>query len=207
MLYAIEDEVRRTSEEQCRSIRNERSRIILDDLRQYLDARTRRVSAKAKLGEEIRYTLTRWEGHSRFLDDGRIDLDSNTVERINRSLALNRKNALFAVSDEGGDNGAVIATLIENCKISGINPHVWLTEAFAKLAAGHPRQRRRRTHALDSRGLKTSLTVNRKCLQSNPRLDERRQLVSHSDHVEEGFGELIVSSCYGPVELQAAGHA
>mgnify|MGYP003124698507 CR=1 FL=1 len=51
-------------------------------------------------------------------------------------MALNRKNALFAGSDEGGDNWAVI-TLIENCKISGINPHAWLSETLTKLANGH----------------------------------------------------------------------
>ncbi len=53
-------------------------------------------------------------------------------------MALNRKNALFAGSDEGGDNWAVIASLIENCKLSGINPHTWMTETLAKLAAGYP---------------------------------------------------------------------
>jgi len=76
---------------------------------------------KSKLAEAIRYALSRWDGLSRFLDDGRVDLDSNTVERSIRPIALNRKNALFADSDEGGDNWAVIATLIENCKLSGIN--------------------------------------------------------------------------------------
>jgi len=40
----------------------------------------------------------------------------------------NRKNALFAGSDEGGNNWAVIATLIENCKLGGINPHDWLDQ-------------------------------------------------------------------------------
>lgn len=98
----------------------------------------RTFSAKSKLGEAIRYALTRWDGLSRFLDDGRIDLDSNTVERSIRPLALNRKNALFAGSDEGGDNWAVIATLIENCKLSGINPHIWMTDTLARLANGHP---------------------------------------------------------------------
>jgi transposase len=137
-LYVIEAEVRGLSAEQRRAVRHDRSRIIIDDLRQYLDARNRQVSAKAKLGEAIRYALTRWDGLSRFLDDGRIDLDSNTVERSIRPLALNRKNALFAGSDEGGDNWAVIATLIENCKLSGINPHTWLTDTLAKLANGHP---------------------------------------------------------------------
>lgn len=137
-LYAIEDEVRGSPAEQRRQVRSERSRVIVDDLRQYLEARNRQVSAKAKLGEAIRYALTRWDGLSRFLDDGRIDLDSNAVERSIRPLALNRKNALFAGSDEGGDNWAVIATLIENCKLSGINPHTWLTQALTKLANNHP---------------------------------------------------------------------
>ena len=78
---------------------------------------------------------------SRFLDDGRIDLDSNPVERSIRSLALNRKNALFAGSDEGGDNWAVIATLIENCKLSGINPHTWLAQTLTSIANGHQANR------------------------------------------------------------------
>ena len=137
-LYKIEDDARGASAEQRQQIRQERSRVIIDDLRIYLETKSRQVSAKAKLGEAIRYALTRWTGLSRFLDDGRVDLDSNAVERSIRPLALNRKNALFAGSDEGGDNWAVIATLIENCKLSGINPHTWLTQALGKLANGHP---------------------------------------------------------------------
>lgn len=137
LLYVIEADIRGLSAEQRRAARQEHSRIHVDDLHQYLDARQRQVSAKSKIGEAINYALTRWDGLSRFLDDGRIDLDSNTVERSIRPLALNRKNALFAGSDEGGDNWAVIATLIENCKLSGINPHTWLTETLTKLANGH----------------------------------------------------------------------
>lgn len=141
LLYAIEDEVRGEPAQQRRSVRDERSRVIVDDLHQYLEARNRQVSAKARLGEAIRYALTRWDGLSRFLDDGRVDLDNNTVERSIRPLALNRKNALFAGSDEGGDNWAVIATLIENCKLSSINPHSWLIETLTRLANGHPANR------------------------------------------------------------------
>ena len=141
MLYAIEGEVRGSPVEQRRIARAERSRIIVDDLHQYLEARNAQVSAKSKLGEAIRYALTRWDGLSRFIDDGRIDLDNNTVERSIRPLALNRKNALFAGSDEGGDNWAVIATLIECCKLSAINPHEWLTETLTRLANGHPANR------------------------------------------------------------------
>jgi transposase len=138
MLYAVEADVRGSPAEERCAIRDERSRVVIDDLKLYLDARLRQVSAKSKLAEAIRYALSRWDGLARFLDDGRVDLDSNTVERSIRPIALNRKNALFAGSDEGGDNWAVIATLIENCKLSGINPHQWLTDTLTKLAHGHP---------------------------------------------------------------------
>jgi transposase len=137
-LYAIEDEVRGHAAEARRAARVERSRPVIDDLHQYLEARARQVSAKSRLGEAIRYALTRWEGLALFLEDGRVDLDSNTVERSIRPLALGRKNALFAGSDEGGDNWAVIATLVECCKLNGVNPHHWLTDTLTKLAAGHP---------------------------------------------------------------------
>ncbi|MCP5396142.1 MAG: IS66 family transposase [Sphingomonadaceae bacterium] len=140
-LYAIEDEVRGSSYPQRQTVRNARSRAIVGDLHQYLNARARQVSTKSRLGEAIRYALTRWDGLVRFLDDGRIDLDNNTVERSIRPLALNRKNALFAGSDEGGDNWAVIATLIENCKLSGIDPNTWLTATLTSLANGHPANR------------------------------------------------------------------
>jgi hypothetical protein len=141
MLYAVEEEVRGLAPELRRAARTGRSRIIVDDLRAYLDARLHPVSSKSKLAEAIRYALTRWDGLSRFLDDGRVDLDSNTVERSIRPIALNRKNALFAGSDEGGDNWAVIATLIECCKLNRVNPHAWLTATLSKLAAGHPASR------------------------------------------------------------------
>jgi hypothetical protein len=78
------------------------------------------------------------DGLVRFIDDGRIELDTNTVERSICPLALNRTNALFTVSDEGGDNWAVVATLIENCKLGGINPHDWLTQTLTALAQGCP---------------------------------------------------------------------
>lgn len=140
-LYAIEHEIRGLSADERRDARDQRSRPIVEDLYRFLEARGHQVSAKSRLGEAIRYTLPRWDGLIRFLDDGRIDLDNNAVERAIRPLALNRKNALFAGSDEGGDNWAVIATLIENCKLTGINPHTWLTATLTSLANGHPASR------------------------------------------------------------------
>jgi hypothetical protein len=74
------------------------------------------------LAEAIRYILSRWEGLTRFIDDGRVEIDSNVVERAIRPIALNRKNALFAGSDGGAERWATIASLVETCKRSCVNP-------------------------------------------------------------------------------------
>jgi hypothetical protein len=89
----------------------------------------------------MRYGLFRWQGLNHFLDDGRVEIDTNTVERSIRPIALNRKNALFAGSDEGGANWATIASLIETAKLNGVNPHAWLTETLTKLVNGWPNSR------------------------------------------------------------------
>jgi transposase len=88
--------------------------------------------------EAIRYGLGRWDGLVRFLDDGRIEIDSNTVERTIRPIALNRKNALFAGSDGGGEHWAILASLIETAKLNGIDPQAYLAGVLARIAKGHP---------------------------------------------------------------------
>ena len=137
-LYAIEKEIRGRGPQERRAIRQERSRPILADLEPWLRAKLALISQKNKLAEAIRYALSRWEGLTRFLDDGRIEIDSNTVERSIRPIALNRKNALFAGSDGGGDNWAVVASLIETCKLCGVDPQAHLADVLAKIVNGHP---------------------------------------------------------------------
>ena len=106
-LYAVEADIRGQAADERRRVRQERSRPIIDTLHALLQAQLERVSQKGKLAEAIRYALARWEGLSRFLDDGRVEIDSNIVERSIRPIALNRKNALFAGSDGGGEHWAV----------------------------------------------------------------------------------------------------
>jgi transposase len=136
-LYAIEKDIRGRAPDERRAVRHERSHPIVAELEPWLRAKLSLISKKSKLAEAIRYALARWEGLCRFLDDGRIEIDSNTVERSIRPLALNRKNALFAGSDGGGDNWAVIATLIENCKLTGVEPHAYLADVLTKIVNGH----------------------------------------------------------------------
>ena len=81
---------RALSAEERRTVRQQRSRPIIDDIEPWLRAKLALISQKTKLAQAIRYALSRWNGLTRFLDDGRIEIDSNV-----------RKNALFAGSDEG----------------------------------------------------------------------------------------------------------
>ena len=96
-----------------------------------------RVSAKSPLGEALRYIFKLWGGLNLFLEDGRIEIDSNSVERAIRPIALNRKNAFFAGHDEGGRNWGVIASLIETAKLNRIEPHACLTRTLEALVNGH----------------------------------------------------------------------
>src|SRR5665811_433604 len=95
----------------------------------------------APIADEIRYGLSHWDGLIRFLDDGRIEIDSNVVERSIRPIALNRKNALFAGSDGGAEHWAVVASLIETCKLNGFDPQAYLTDVITKIVNGHPNSR------------------------------------------------------------------
>ena len=101
--------------------------------RDWLEKQLARLSKGSTTAGAIRYGLNHWAGLVRFLDDGRIELDSNTVERSMRPIALSRKNALFAGSDEGAQNWAAIASLIETAKLNGVNPHAWLADTLTKL--------------------------------------------------------------------------
>ena len=100
-LYAIEKDICGLTADERRAVRQQRSRPIIEDLEPWLRAKLALISQKTKLAQAIRYTLSRWDGLTHFLDDGRIEIDSNVVERSIRPIALNRKNALFAGSDEG----------------------------------------------------------------------------------------------------------
>ena len=88
-------------------------------------------------GEALAYIAKYRDGLGRFLTDGRVEIDNNTVERTIRPIALNRKNALFAGHDAGAENWAVIALLIETCKMNRVYPHAWLTATLSAIVQGH----------------------------------------------------------------------
>ena len=136
-LYAIEDEIRGISADKRRDARDQRSRPIVEDLHRFLDARRQQVSPKSRLGEAIRYTLTRWDGLIRFLDDGRIDLDNNAVERALRVVVVGRKNHYGSRSRRGTEVAALFYSLIETAKLHGVDPRHYLLQA-TKTALHNP---------------------------------------------------------------------
>ena len=140
-LYRIESEIRGRSADERRAVRQERSRPLVEALEPWLREKLSLVSQKSRLAEAIRYALSRWTGLCLFLDDGRIEIDTNVVERSMRPLALTRKNALFAGSDGGAAHWAVIASLVETCKLVGVEPRAYLADVIGKIVTGHPNSR------------------------------------------------------------------
>lgn len=136
-LYEIEKDIRGRRADERHDVRQEKTRPLIAALEPWLREKLALISQKTKLAEAIRYTLSRWEGLTRFIGDGRIEIDSNTVERSIRPIALNRKNALFAGSDGGGEHWAIIASLVETCKLNGVDPQAWLADVLTKIVNGH----------------------------------------------------------------------
>lgn len=97
-----------------------------------------KLSAKSPLADAFRYALTRREALTRFLADGRLEADNNIAENAIRSIALGRKNYLFAGSDTGGDRAAAIYTIVQTAKLNDLNPEVYLRDTLARIADGHP---------------------------------------------------------------------
>ena len=136
-LYRIERNIRGQKPEARLATRQARSKPIIDEFETWLATHRARVSAKSPLGEALKYIAKYWDGLTRFLTDGRIEIDSNAVERTIRPIALNRKNALFAGHDAGAQNWAMIASLIETCKLNALDPHAWLSATLTAIARGH----------------------------------------------------------------------
>jgi transposase len=90
-LHAVEDEARGLPPELRRRARQDRSKPIVEALKPWFQQSLAAAPKGRMIGEALAYGLNHWDGLTRFLDDGRIKIDSNTVERSIRGLALNRK--------------------------------------------------------------------------------------------------------------------
>jgi transposase len=135
-LYEIEARVRGKGEAERLAARQAESRPLVSALRAWFEEQLERLPARSTTAGAIRYALNHWHGLEHFLVDGRVELDTNSVERAMRPVALSRKNSLFTGSDEGGENWACLASPIETCKLNGVNPEAYINDVLTRLVNG-----------------------------------------------------------------------
>ena len=140
-VYAIEAEIRGQGAAQRLAVRQRRSRPFVSELFIWFEAQLARLPRSSPTAEAIRYAVNHREGLMLFLSDGRIETDTNVVERAIRPICLSRKNALFASGDDGGERWAAIASLIETCKLNDVDPQIYFTDLLTRLIGGWPNGR------------------------------------------------------------------
>jgi hypothetical protein len=136
-LYVVEADIRGQPPDQRRRQRQARAGPLLQELHAWLRSMLGHVSAKSEIAGAIGYSLTRWQALTRYLDDGRIEIDNNAAERALRGVSLGRKNYLFMGSDAGGERAAAIYSLVETAKLNGLDPEAYLREVLTRIA-DHP---------------------------------------------------------------------
>ena len=133
-IFDIERTIRGESAARRLAVRRERSAPLVAELEDWMRTERAGLSRHADVAKAMDYMLKRWDGFTRFLDDGRICLTNNAAERALRGIALGRKSWLFAGSDRGGERTAVIYTLIGTAKLNDVDPQAWLADVLARIA-------------------------------------------------------------------------
>ena len=119
-LYRIEAEIRGSSADERRAARQQKTRPLVEALKAGLEETLGQLAGGASVAQAIRYGLGRWDGLTRFLDDGRVEIDSNTVERSMRPIATRRPLCPPSLSiwehwKRVGVSGATRATFSGHC--------------------------------------------------------------------------------------------
>lgn len=132
-LYGIEKNIKTLDDQQRAQIRQAQAKPIADKLQQWLEANRQKVPHGSVTAKAIDYMLKRWEGLTRYLDDGALPIDNNRVENQMRPWALGRKNWLFAGSERSGKRAAAIMTLVQSAKLNGHDPYAYLKDVLTRL--------------------------------------------------------------------------
>jgi transposase len=139
--YAIEDEIRGAPAAVRQTARQQRTAPLVAEFHQWLLDTKAQIMKGSYLEGAIDYALGHWTGLTRFLNDGRVEIDSNTVERALRPVCLTRKNSLFAGNDGGAEQWAITASIVETCKLLGVNSQAYITDVLTKIVQGWPNSR------------------------------------------------------------------
>lgn len=134
LLYEVEDTAKELSSADRLALRRERSVPLLASLKTWLDEQYAKILPRSAMGEAIAYTLSNWAALLRYTEDGDIPIDNNAVERMQKIIALGRKNWMFAGSERGGHTAAVLFTIISSAKRHRLNTWAYLRDVLWRLA-------------------------------------------------------------------------
>ena len=91
--------------------------------------------SQSPLREAINYALNHWNGLTLFLSDGRVEVDSNTVERSMRPIAMGRRNSLFAGNEGGAQSWAILGSLVNTAKLNNVDPQTYLADVLERIVS------------------------------------------------------------------------
>ncbi len=132
-LYRLERAARKLTPDERYAHRQKQARPILDEIRCWLDDALPQVSPSSATGKALSYLHNEWNYLTRYLDDGRLEIDNNGAENAIRPFVLGRKNWLFSDSVKGVKASANLYSLIETAKANGLEPYAYLRYVFTKL--------------------------------------------------------------------------
>ena len=132
-LYGIERLIRDEPFAQRAALRQEKARPVLDEFKQWIEKTQPKVLPSSGLGKALAYTTNHWIGLTRYLDDGRLEIDTNRTENAIRPFVVGRKNWIFSASQNGAKASAALYSLIETAKANGHEPYAYLRKVFETL--------------------------------------------------------------------------
>ena len=132
-LYRVEKQARQLTPQERHEYRNRHARLILDEMRVWLDGTLGQVPPTSATGKALTYLHNEWPRLIRYLDDGRLEIDNNAAENAIRPFVLGRKNWLFSDSVKGVTASANLYSLMETAKANGLEPYAYLRYLFTEL--------------------------------------------------------------------------
>ena len=135
-VYAIEAEIRGCRAEQRLAARRIKTAPLMEALKARLTSMLGQLFSQSPLAGAINYALNHWDGLTLFLSDGRVEVDTNTVERSMRPIAMGRRNSLFSGSEGGAESWAILASLVNTAKLHELDPQAYLTDVLERIVSG-----------------------------------------------------------------------
>ena len=134
-LYKLETDMKEAGLEPdaIRERREKESYPIIRDFEKWMNSVSSRFTPKSRMGKAIMYTFTLLPRLSRYVLDGRYNIDNNGVENAIRPLALGRKNYLFCGNHDAAVRSATVYSLVASCKAHNVEIRAWLEDTLRRL--------------------------------------------------------------------------